>query len=72
MKTELVAAFTAEIHGNAPEWIMFAPAGRHNISAKVNGRPSKVTVTVDQPLRVSPRLSRRADRGDDPYLTQGS
>jgi len=27
MKTELIAAFTAEIHGNAPEWIMFAPAG---------------------------------------------
>jgi phage I-like protein len=71
MKTELVAAFSQEIHGNAPEWIMFAPAGRHNISAKVNGRPSKVTVTVDPAAAEalqSDLEARKASGGSQPFF----
>lgn len=71
MKTELVAAFSQEIHGNAPEWIMFAPAGRHNISAKVNGRPSKVTVTVDPAAAdalQSDLEARKASGGSQPFF----
>ena len=71
MTTELIAAFTAEIHGNAPEWIMFAPAGRHNISAKVNGRPSKVTVTVDLAAATalqSDLEARKASGGSQPFF----
>lgn len=71
MKTELIAAFSQEILGNAPEWIMFAPAGKHNISAKVNGRPSKVTVTVDpaaaQALQ-SDLEARKASGGSQPFF----
>ena len=71
MKTELIAAFTAEIHGNAPEWIMFAPAGKHNISAKVNGRPSKVSVTVDLAAATalqSDLEARKASGGSQPFF----
>ena len=71
MKTELVAAFSQEILGNAPEWIMFAPAGRHNISAKVNGRPSKVTVTVDPAAAdalQSDLEARKASGGSQPFF----
>jgi hypothetical protein len=71
MKTELIAAFSQEIHGNAPEWIMFAPAGRHNISAKVNGRPSKVSVTVDHAAATalqSDLEARKASGGSQPFF----
>jgi len=71
MKTELVAAFSQEVIGNAPEWIMFAPAGRHNISAKVNGRPSKVTVTVDPAAAdalQSDLEARKASGGSQPFF----
>jgi len=71
MTTELIAAFTAEILGNAPEWIMFAPAGRHNISAKVNGRPSKVSVTVDPAAATalqSDLEARKASGGSQPFF----
>lgn len=71
MKTELVAAFSQEVIGNAPEWIMFAPAGRHNISAKVNGRPSKVTVTVDPAAAAalqSDLEARKASGGSQPFF----
>ena len=71
MTTELIAAFTAEIHGNAPEWIMFAPAGRHNISAKVNGRQSKVSVTVDPAAATalqSDLEARKASGGSQPFF----
>ena len=71
MKTELVAAFSQEILGNAPEWIMFAPAGRHNISAKVNGRPSKVSVTVDPAAATalqSDLEARKASGGSQPFF----
>ena len=71
MKTELIAAFSQEIHGNAPEWIMFAPAGRHNISAKVNGRPSKVSVTVDPAAATalqSDLEARKASGGSQPFF----
>jgi len=71
MKTELIAAFSQEILGNAPEWIMFAPAGRHNISAKVNGRPSKVTVTVDPAAATalqSDLEARKASGGSQPFF----
>ena len=71
MKTELVAAFSQEILGNAPEWIMFAPAGRHNISAKVDGRPSKVSVTVDHAAATalqSDLEARKASGGSQPFF----
>ena len=71
MKTELIAAFSQEILGNAPEWIMFAPAGRHNISAKVNGRPSKVSVTVDPAAATalqSDLEARKASGGSQPFF----
>jgi len=69
--TELVAAFSQAIQGNAPEWIMFAPAGRHNISAKVDGRPSKVTVTVDENAARALQAdleARKADGGPQPFF----
>jgi hypothetical protein len=48
MKHELVAAFaTNEITGTAPDWIMFAPAGKQQIQAKLDGKPSRLTITVD-------------------------
>jgi len=71
MTTELIAAFSQEILGNAPEWIMFAPAGRHNISAKVNGRPSKVSVTVDPAAATalqSDLEARKASGGSQPFF----
>jgi hypothetical protein len=71
MKTELIAAFSQQVIGNAPEWIMFAPAGRHNISAKVNGRPSKVTVTVDEAAAralQSDLTARKATPGSQPFF----
>jgi hypothetical protein len=71
MKTELIAAFAQQVLGNAPEWIMFAPAGRHNISAKVNGRPSKVTVTVDEAAAKalqSDLTARKATPGSQPFF----
>jgi hypothetical protein len=71
MKTELIAAFAQQVLGNAPEWIMFAPAGRHNISAKVNGRPSKVTVTVDEAAAralQSDLTARKATPGSQPFF----
>jgi hypothetical protein len=51
--TELVAALAAEIIGTAPEWIMYAPAGRNSISAKVNGKPARVTITVEEDAAVA-------------------
>jgi hypothetical protein len=71
MKSELIAAFSQQVIGNAPEWIMFAPAGRHNISAKVNGRPSKVTVTVDEAAAAalqSDLTARKATPGSQPFF----
>jgi hypothetical protein len=71
MKIELVAAFSQEIHGNAPEWIMFAPAGKHSISAKVDGRPSRVTVTVDEAAAralQSDLEARKATPGSQPFF----
>lgn len=71
MTTELIAAFAQQVIGNAPEWIMFAPAGRHNISAKVNGRPSKVTVTVDEAAAralQSDLTARKATPGSQPFF----
>jgi hypothetical protein len=71
MSMELIAAFAQQVLGNAPEWIMFAPAGRHNISAKVNGRPSKVTVTVDEAAAKalqSDLEARKATPGSQPFF----
>jgi len=71
MKSELIAAFSQQVIGNAPEWIMFAPAGRHNISAKVNGRASKVTVTVDEAAAKalqSDLEARKATQGSQPFF----
>ena len=71
MKTELIAAFSQEIHGNAPEWIMYAPAGRNNISAKVDGKPSRVTITVEEDAAIalqSDLEARKAKGGPQPYF----
>lgn len=71
MKTELVAAFSQEILGNAPEWIMYAPAGRNNISAKVDGKPSRVTITVEDDAAKalqSDLESRKAKGGPQPFF----
>jgi hypothetical protein len=68
---ELVAAFSQAIQGNAPEWIMFAPAGKHSISAKVDGKPSRVTVTVDEAAAValqSDLEARKATPGSQPFF----
>ena len=71
MKTELVAAFSQEILGNAPEWIMYAPAGRNNISAKVDGKPSRVTITVEEDAAIalqSDLEARRQAGGPQPFF----
>lgn len=71
MKTELIAAFSQEIHGNAPEWIMYAPAGRNNISAKVDGKPSRVTITVEEDAAIalqSDLEARRQAGGPQPFF----
>jgi outer membrane murein-binding lipoprotein Lpp len=71
MKIELVAAFSQAIQGNAPEWIMYAPAGRHTISAKVNGKPANVTLTVDEAAAKalqSDLMARRAAGGPQPFF----
>jgi hypothetical protein len=71
MKIELVAAFSQAIQGNAPEWIMFAPAGKHSISAKVDGKPSRVTVTVDEAAAKalqSDLEARKATPGSQPFF----
>jgi hypothetical protein len=71
MKTELTAAFSQAIQGNAPEWIMFAPAGKHSISAKVDGKPSRVTVTVDEAAAralQSDLEARKATPGSQPFF----
>ena len=71
MKIELVAAFSQAIQGNAPEWIMFAPAGKHSISAKVDGKPSRVTVTVDEAAALalqSDLEARKATPGSQPFF----
>jgi hypothetical protein len=68
---ELVAAFSQAIQGNAPEWIMYAPAGRHTISAKVNGKPANVTITVDEAAAralQSDLMARRAAGGPQPFF----
>ena len=68
---ELVAALAAEIIGNAPEWIMYAPAGRNSISAKVNGRPSRVTITVEEDAAVALQadlMARKAAGGPQPFF----
>jgi outer membrane murein-binding lipoprotein Lpp len=71
MKIELVAAFSQAIQGNAPKWIMFAPAGKHSISAKVDGKPSRVTVTVDEAAAralQSDLEARKATPGSQPFF----
>lgn len=72
MKTELVAAFAAnEITGTAPDWIMFAPAGKQTIQAKLDGKPSRVTITVDaagaQALQRDLE-ARKAEGGPQPFF----
>jgi hypothetical protein len=71
MKTELIAAFSQEVLGSAPEWIMFAPAGHHIINAKVNGRPSRVAVRVDEAAAralQSDLAARKATPGSQPFF----
>lgn len=72
MKKELVAAFASnEITGTAPDWIMFAPAGTHEIDAKLDGKPSRVKVTVDKAGAVALQRdleARRAEGGPQPFF----
>jgi hypothetical protein len=48
MTLELLAELAPQTDGKPPEWIMYAPAGAQTIHAKLNGKPSKVKITVDQ------------------------
>ena len=72
MKRELVAAFaTNEITGTAPDWIMFAPAGKQSIQAKLDGKPSRLTITVDAEGAASLQRdleARKADGGPQPFF----
>jgi outer membrane murein-binding lipoprotein Lpp len=68
---ELVAALAAEIIGTAPEWIMYAPAGRNSISAKVNGKPARVTITVEEDAAKALQadlMARKAAGGPQPFF----
>ena len=72
MKHELVAAFaTNEITGTAPDWIMFAPAGKQQIQAKLDGKPSRLTITVDAEGASALQRdleARKADGGPQPFF----
>ena len=72
MKMELVAAFaTNEITGTAPDWIMFAPAGKQQIQAKLDGKPSRLTITVDAEGAAALQRdleARKADGGPQPFF----
>ena len=72
MKHELVAAFaTNEITGTAPDWIMFAPAGKQSIQAKLDGKPSRLTITVDAEGASALQRdleARKADGGPQPFF----
>jgi hypothetical protein len=48
MILELLAELAPQNDGKPPEWIMYAPAGAQTIHAKLNNKPSKVKITVDQ------------------------
>ena len=72
MKRELIAAFaTNEITGTAPDWIMFAPAGKQQIQAKLDGKPSRITITVDAEGAASLQRdleARKAEGGPQPFF----
>lgn len=72
MKKELVAAFASnEITGTAPDWIMFAPAGKQQIQAKLDGKPSRLTITVDAEGAAALQRdleARKAEGGPQPFF----
>lgn len=70
MTQELIASFAEEVAG-APEWIMFAPAGNQVIQAKLDGKPSKVRILVDEAAAQSLQRdleARKADGGPQPFF----
>jgi hypothetical protein len=71
MILELLAELAPQTDGKPPEWIMYAPAGAQTIHAKLNGKPSKVKITVDQSGAEALQRdleARKAEGGPPPFF----
>jgi hypothetical protein len=71
MILELLAELAPQSDGKPPEWIMYAPAGAQTINAKLNGKPSKVKITVDQSGAEALQRdleARKAEGGPPPFF----
>ncbi len=71
MTLELLAELAPQTDGKPPEWIMYAPAGAQTIHAKLNGKPSKVKITVDQSGAEALQRdleARKAEGGPPPFF----
>ena len=71
MMLELIAELAPQTDGKPPEWIMYAPAGAQTIHAKLNGKPSKVKITVDQSGAEALQRdleARKAEGGPPPFF----
>jgi hypothetical protein len=71
MTLELLAELAPQNDGKPPEWIMYAPAGAQTIHAKLNGKPSKVKITVDQSGAEALQRdleARKAEGGPPPFF----
>lgn len=70
-KAELSAAFASAILTEAPEWVMYAPAGTQMISAKLDGKPQRLTIVVDETAAQSLQRdleARKAEGGPGPFF----